>query len=268
MKNLVLFPIGGLGNLILQFACAFSISKKYNAKLYINYDYVYDGGRYTIKKYENFFNDVSTFVNNSEVREIITSFYEYTEPRFKFTEIHDFSSIDTVILRGYFQSWKYFYENIKELRSIFQSKNTMKEVHKEISIGKKTVCVHVRRCDYLQFQDIHPVMTEEYYENAMMKHADDKDTLFLIFAEDYNDDVFMNWKLWSKFGERIIFLKDVKDALDTFFLMSLCDHFIIANSSLSLCAYYFRTNLQASITYPENWFGSNGYEFDIHDLIF
>ena len=49
--------------------------------------------------------------------------------------------------------------------------------------------------------------------------------------------------------------------------MSLCDNFIISNSSFSLCAYYFRNVEQAKIVAPLNWFGPAGPKFDLNDLV-
>lgn len=260
MKNLILLPQGGLGNLLFQVACAYSLSKKYNARLFIHTEY--DDKRGSIKNFERIFGCFD-FVDNNEVHKLMNNYTIYNEPRFIYTEFPDFSNVDTVLIRGYFHSWKYFYENREELKSIFQKNNTMKEYYDKISNGKKTVCLHVRRCDYLRFPEIHPVMDENYYENAIQQFNDD--VLFLVFAEDQNDS-FRTWKLWEK-STNFIFIEDVHDAINTFFLMSLCDNFIIANSSLSLIAYYFRLNKNPKLIHPMNWFGSKGPKFDINEII-
>lgn len=259
VKKIVLCPIGGLGNLIFQYICALSLCIKYDSKLYIFTDYETD--RKNIIEYKKIFK-CDGFVDKNFFFKDINPLIEYSEPFFKYTEIPNYD-VKTMILRGYFQSWKYFYNNLDKIRINFQSENNMRSVYENLSCSKKTVCVHVRRGDYLNVQDIHPVMEEEYYKKAINKFSKD-DVLFLIFSENQNDS-FINWEVWKK--SNVKFIENVNDALDTFFLMSLCDYFIIANSSLSLCAYYFREKQNSRIVAPSNWFGPNGPNFDIYDLI-
>ncbi len=49
--------------------------------------------------------------------------------------------------------------------------------------------------------------------------------------------------------------------------MSLCDNFIIANSTLSLCSYLLRKKKDAKIVGPKIWFGSGGYKYKIEDIL-
>lgn len=258
MKNLILLPQGGLGNLIFQVACAYSLSKKYNARLFLHSDYYCWRG--SIKTFGKLFGCFDFIDDHTS---LVNTYTVYNEPKHTYTEFPDFSIIDNVFIRGYFQSWKYFYENREELKTIFQKNNDMKDYYDNIAGDKKTVCVHVRRGDYLGLTEIHPVMDENYYENAIQKF--NGDVLFIVFAEDQNDS-FRTWKLWEKYTN-FIFIEDVHDAASTFFLMSLCDDFIIPNSSLSLSAYYFSLKKNPRLVHPTNWFGIKGPEFDINDLI-
>jgi hypothetical protein len=77
---------------------------------------------------------------------------------------------------------------------------------------------------------------------------------FLLFCEEPVDDIT---------GVEII---NEPDPLKTLFLMSLCDGFIIANSSLSLMAYYMREQEGAHLVAPKKWFGPN-VQFDINEII-
>lgn len=262
MKNLVLLPQGGLGNLIFQVACAYTLCKKYNARLLLHSEY--DDKRGSIKNFEKLFGCFECIDNNELLCKLMNNYVVYNEPTFIYTEFPDFSNVDTVLIRGYFQSWKYFYENREELKAIFQKNNNMKDYYDKISNGKKTVCVHVRRGDYLGLTEIHPVMDETYYENAIEKF-NGGDVLFIVFAENQNDS-FRTWKLWEKYTN-IIFVENVHDSISTFFLMSLCDDFIIANSSLSLSAYYYSLKKNPRLIHPMNWFGPSGPEFDINELV-
>lgn len=259
VKKIVLCPIGGLGNLIFQYICALSLSISYNSEFYIFTDYETD--RKNIIEYKKIFK-CDGFVDKNFFNQDVHPLIEYCEPFFTYTEIPNYD-VKTMILRGYFQSWKYFYTNLDKIRKTIQSENNMRHTYENLACSKKTVCVHVRRGDYLNVQDIHPVMDEEYYNKAMSEFSKEE-VLFLVFAEDQKDS-FRKWEVWK--NSNIKFVENVNDALDTFFLMSLCDYFIIANSSLSLCAYYFRENHKSKIVVPSNWFGPNGPSFDINDLI-
>jgi len=49
--------------------------------------------------------------------------------------------------------------------------------------------------------------------------------------------------------------------------MSMCNNFIIANSTMSLIAYYLRKHNDAKIILPSKWFGINGPCYDFNDII-
>ena len=252
MKNIVLIPMGGLGNIIFQFLFVLSLSKKYSGtKLFVCYEY--QDKRDNITKYKQIFENFCEFVSVSQIRNLEGPFYEYSEPVWKYHEIPDFSSCETLIVNGYFQSWKYYDDEIfKEFRKNWST-----------NVQKNTVCVHVRRGDYLQYQDTHPVMTEDYYKRAM-KEFGNRYT-YLVFAEFQDDEQFRNWSVWKEY-DKVEFVNE-SDPLKSLFKMSECEHFVIPNSTMSLCAYYMRSNEDAILVAPGNWFGPKGPEFDIHEII-
>ena len=49
--------------------------------------------------------------------------------------------------------------------------------------------------------------------------------------------------------------------------MSLCTHFIIANSTLSLASYFLRNNKDAILHGPLNWFGPGIPKYKIEDIL-
>ena len=49
--------------------------------------------------------------------------------------------------------------------------------------------------------------------------------------------------------------------------MSLCDYFIIANSTLSLCAYFLRDNSDSILIGPKNWFGPDAPKHKLEDIL-
>lgn len=121
-------------------------------------------------------------------------------------------------LKGYFQSWKYFYHCDKVIHHVFNFQRVY-------SLG---VAVHVRRGDYLDRQHVHPVQTLDYYKRAMELFNGEH---FTIFSDDID---------WCKehiqgynIGYRI-----PQDTISDFKEMSGFSKFIIANSSYSWWAAY------------------------------
>lgn len=124
---------------------------------------------------------------------------------------------------------------------------------------KKTVCVHIRRGDYLKLPEFHPVLPESYYKTALTQHQDKR---ILVFSDDI--PIIKDWQLWKDYDTMMI---DEMEPLKSIYLMSFCDAFVIANSSMSLNAYYMRTNLDAPLALPNIWFGSKGPAYNLGDLV-
>ena len=113
--------------------------------------------------------------------------------------------------------------------------------------GKETVAIHVRRGDYLKHDHFCKLDTE-YYGAAIQEYLEDIEKYhFLIFSNDIE---------WCKEnlieGDMVTFVEQGVDYVDLI-TMSLCNHFIIANSSFSWCAAYRRINRLGNITCPTNY---------------
>ena len=201
----------------------------------------------------------------------------YHEPCFPYLPIPVASNI---VLEGYFQSYKYFIEYRHEIRDLLWGNvSTLMQVviceYESISKNSETglpcmptVCMHVRRGDYLNLPQYHPTQPDSYYLDAL-RHIEARvgTVQVLLFSDDTPYA-----KEWSKktLGNRSVYIDDTHPdtgALSCLMLMSLCDHFIIANSSLSLNAYYLRANEDALLCAPANWFGPLGPRFNIHDIV-
>ena len=86
------------------------------------------------------------------------------------------------MIRGYFQSLKYFEEVQDDIIDMFSPTNEVKkEIYKKYGDITKRVSIHIRRGDYLKFPDIHPVCNENYYKNAISNF---KNNSFIIFSDD------------------------------------------------------------------------------------
>jgi len=259
---IIINPKGGLGNILFIICNGYSLSKEYNMKLIVNCDY-YDK-RKNIKDYKLFKN--FKFVDRRFLS-ILKNINIYKEPEFSYNKqviIPDkINFID-----GYFQSYKYFLNDIKEIKELIYTNvkeeiNEMKLVYNNIKNNKNTVLLHFRRGDYVNLNDIHPEQELSYYQNCLDLITKKVNNIKLIvFSDDINYvkklDFFKNYDTYFVTED---------DAEKSFLLMTMCDNFIIANSTMSLLAYYFRDNLEAICCAPKKWFGNKGPTYNINDIL-
>jgi hypothetical protein len=128
----------------------------------------------------------------------------------------------------------------------------------------ETVCCHLRRGDYFNYGTFYSILSESYYEKAL-NNFDSKNVKILVFIE--NSDEIREWNIWKKYN---VYFVNEPDALATLFLMSLCDHFIIANSSLSLQAYFINSNysnVEQKLIAPSEWYGVTGPKYIMNDIV-
>lgn len=266
---IVIVPCGGLGNLLFQHAAAWVHAKEQNQDLaalgwYPDVCTV----RPKFAEYSKLFQHVKILGDGSApyheqwtgspsqlqyVSRLSGESAIWTEKSHKYYPIHP----NARILMGYFQSWKYFDKYRVDIRDLLRS-NESEIFAEQKSRFSGGVCVHFRwgGDGLAKFTDIQPVCTKEYYHEAMKLFPNNK---FLLFCEEPD--------LVKDFAGPNVEIVHEPDPLKTIFLMSLCDHFIIANSSMSLMAYYMREHEDAKLVAPKTWIHSTGPEHDINDII-
>ena len=153
-----------------------------------------------------------------------------------------------MLLKGYFQSEKYFDEKVvRELFSIDDnSKNYINDKYGDL-LEKKTTSIHIRRGDFLDRLDRHPVQSMDYFNKAI-EHFDDN--IFLIFSDD------INWCKENFKGNNFVFIEGEKDYIDLY-LMSMCKNNIISNSSFSWWGAWLNQNNEKIVISPSIWFGNS-----------
>lgn len=243
---------GRLGNQMFQYSLLKSVSiknnlifaiPKQNHQLFDCFDLkckVYD-----LEKYSDIMNRLKLF---QEVN------FNYDESVFK--------CVDNVDFKGNFQSEKYFYDIKDQINNDFTFKKEILEKSQNqinaIKSKKEIVSIHVRRGDYVNLQDYHPLCSIEYYLKSIEKFDGCE---FLCFSDDIE---------WCKDA-----FKDVKNISYScsnnpyidLCTMTLCDHNIIANSSFSWWGAWLNKNKNKKIIAPIKWFGKNYDYLNINDLI-
>lgn len=169
-----------------------------------------------------------------------------------------------ICLYGYFQSYKYFsnhFETICKMIGIEKIKNSVvltANMNKDYL--NATISMHFRLGDYKNLQHVHPIMTVDYYKNAISfirsKEPNSKSVLYFCEEEDIYDVNKKIIQLKKSFPD-ITFISASIDLTDweQMMLMSSCKHNIIANSSFSWWAAHFNTNPNKMVCYPARWFG-------------
>ena len=185
---------------------------------------------------------------------------------------------DNINLHDYFTTEKYF-KNIEDLiRNDFEFKDEILNPCKEIFDGlQNPIFLHVRRSDYINSQEHHPLCSLQYYENAL-KHFDESSPV-LVFSDDIewckNQKLFFSDRfMLSEYQEKYPQKSDTNDgkqnALIPYFdlcMMTLCTGGIIANSTLSWWGAWLIKNPTQPIIAPDPWFGPGYNHYIMDDLL-
>ncbi|MBQ9419788.1 MAG: alpha-1,2-fucosyltransferase [Synergistaceae bacterium] len=160
-----------------------------------------------------------------------------------------------IIVLGYFQTCKYFSdfdEQIKrELRVRTPPSAQNAVIIKELE-SCESVCVHVRRGDYLKV-DFGNVCGYEYYERAIRFISERvADPVFYFFSNDHSEIEWLKTN-WNFPGVNVKYIDLNNPDYEELRLMYSCKHFIIANSSFSWWGSYLSDNPGKIICAPSSW---------------
>jgi hypothetical protein len=167
---------------------------------------------------------------------------------------------DGVLLDGYFQSEKNFPDRAFVEWLFTPSEKVNEEVRKYGSLMQGRTCsIHVRRGNYRNLQNNHPVLSMDYYAKAIKTLEQFKIDRFFVFSND------INWCKNSFIGDEFTFIQDI-DYVELF-LMSKCDHHIISNSSFSWWGAWLDEISTTVTVAPEVWFGNFLPEHYADDIV-
>lgn len=161
-----------------------------------------------------------------------------------------------LLLRGYYQTWKYYDHHRDKLVEVFApSPEELKHLttkHAALLEHPCTVGVHVRTFNKHWCTLSNPFVDIDYYEKAMDLFPED--ALFVVFSDR------INWTKhhFQKIKRPMIFIED-QDHIEDFFLMSMLKHNIICNSSFSWWAAYLNPNPHKKVVTPSHFLFPNEY---------
>lgn len=166
-------------------------------------------------------------------------------------------------LQGYFLTSVFPRAVEKELRESYVFLDTNDKGLKKLSeifCDKNIVGVHIRRGDYLQNQRTYGgICTDDYYKKAMRLIYDKvKSPVFCFFSDD------IEWVKENYAEKGTLYIEEnmfdeYHDWYDMY-LMSLCKHNIIANSSFSWWGAWLNENPDKMVIAPKKWVNANSME--------
>ena len=219
--------------------------------------------------------------DNKKIGWLNTQYDIIAEKHFHFDEDLFNTFPDGSGLYGFFQSEKYFKHIEDEIREDFTFKKEWLEPCEGFrkDLGDEVIFLHVRRGDpnladkrgfkwaYTQCSSQHPPQPLEYYERALKEFDDDipvvvfSDSIDWVKEQDlFKPDRFMISEQTDKFSDGALV-----PYIDLC-LMTLCDHAIIANSSMSWWGAWLIQNEYKKVVAPKMWFGPAYADKDTKDL--
>lgn len=243
---------GGLANQIFQWAYGKFLSDHNKTPLYLDVSfYLNQFGvtkrEFSLNKFPNL--DYNILPNDRNINN--WSIEPGKTKIIGITDNHNYSKLDYqpdahYYLNGYWQSEKYFkgIENIIR-ENLKPSEEKLKELKDKYDTNN-SVSIHIRRTDYVTSNGYHPVQPIEYYQKGL-DLIKDYDRV-LVFSDD------IEWCKNNLDFKNMVFVEG-NDDVEDLWLMSLCGHNIIANSSFSWWGAWLNENKNKKIITPEKWFG-------------
>lgn len=214
--------------------------------------------------FSNFFKSIESKVNSNAS---LDKYDKYDESCYHYIDI---PIKNDIVIEGFFQTDKYFkknYDALLELFKIREHQNHFKQVYN----CNKLIAMHFRIGDYYNLQYYHPIVNVDYYINTLeylKTKININEYKIMIFCQKSDEPIVYNnyINIINKNNEyNFVKANDLQD-YDELILMSLCDHFIIANSTFSWFGAYFSNNLNKIVCYPTKWFGEGHKKNQTHDL--
>ena len=279
--------IGGLGNQMFQYAAGRALARARGQPLHLDIS-GFDGyGLHQGFELKHVFKCEATIASDEEVRTILgwraanavrrilvrPGFAAWrgptfiVEPHFHYWRgIRDVPA--TAYLYGYWQSEKYFVDDVVALRADFSFRQPLSEVNTVWAerISRCTaVSLHVRRGDYVSDARTHAangVCSLDYYRAATRHIAGCvEEPVYFVFSDDI---------AWAKdnldIGYPCHYLDHNRgeESYNDMHLMSLCRHHILANSSFSWWGAWLNSSAEKIVVAPARWFaGGNRQVVDL-----
>ena len=262
---------GGLGNQLFQAAAAVSLARRCNARCEFDLAF-YKAGRsqrYALGPFPHGaatrnYQPIGKAVRltdrirhwtgiTTRVPQATWAGARYEQPGFGFDPAFHALTAPCHIA-GYFQSPKFFADDAGRIIEMFHPRhlNARIDAHRAMADPDNTVSVHVRRGDYVanaRVAAVHGALGAGYYRDAFEAlRSSVQAPRFLVFSDDL---AAARGMLGQPADTTFV---DGGSAAGDLWLMSLCRHHIIANSSFSWWGAFFDQRAGGRVIAPRQWF--------------
>lgn len=164
---------------------------------------------------------------------------------------------------GFWQSEQYFLDAKDAILKHFSFNETLLnnatlEMRNKLIAETESVSVHIRRGDYLS-ETFRLTCSLEYYKKAISLVSEKLDAPHFYF---FSDDITWVKENFPYINATFIDWNKSKDSWQDMYLMSLCKHNIVANSSFSWWGAWLNKNTTKIVIVPSLWF-NDGSKQDI-----
>lgn len=257
---------GGLGNQMFQFALYTKLQMQ-GKKVFLDISHIDSEMRslqrctifdaYVLDKKYNIGKSLVFKIKNRLLIYIfkkIYGVYQEKQPGIFDAQVFD---MNNGYIDGYWQSEKYFFDIRKELVKRFNMQCPLMEENRKIAEmirrAKCPVALHIRLGDYLtsKSQGIYGnICTEEYYEKAISyiqkKYSE---AFFFVFSNE--PEKALSWLNNKNFY--VVDCNSEETGWIDMYLMSICHHNIIANSTFSWWAAWLNDYPHKEVIAPKIW---------------
>lgn len=268
--------LGGLGNQMFEYACARKIAHetgdiiKLDLSLYIDREVlnIFKLNRFNtnfaIASEEEIFkvkNEIpssliSKLIAKINLPETTYSKSSHLKCREFHTPIRVKKKVDDIYLEGYWADPFYFHGIEEIIREEYRLKDELTPSNMEVAHLINccdSISVHIRRGDYLAKNQFFHSLTLDYYKTAI-KWFNEKlmDPKYFFFSDD------INW-VRENFNIKNSNYVDINLADEEYYdlyLMSLCKHNIIANSTFSWWGAWLNNHPDKIVIAPQKWYNN------------
>jgi hypothetical protein len=278
---------GGLGNQMFQYATARRIAHKNCVPLKLDISWFGSSGQDTRRTYQlGNFNILEDFASNPEIESfkpvsrlgkvtaaaraklfpkgnrLIQQNSLYFDPKI-------LAVSGNACLEGDWGCEKYFLDIRDILKKEFTLRESLDADNEKAASEIRTVSsvsIHVRRGDFVTnpiARRFHGLCSIEYYRQAVKEIVCRvHDPHFFIFSDDH---IWVKENLMLEYPSTVVCHNDTSKGNEDLWLMSLCKHNIIANSTFSWWGAWLNDNPGKTVVAPLRWL--NMPDYDPRDML-
>jgi hypothetical protein len=243
---------GRFGNQLFRIATMVGQALKNNCSFYVPSEWEHSQLFPNLPYFSK--NEISLFLNKV-----------HQETKFGYHQIPEPKGVTELV--GYFQSSVFFDEyknNIKKILEI--NSDVLKRNEKKINQSTKKLSIHVRWGDpydrsvgggHKGVETKHPTMTLNYYYNSLDFILSKTNIDEIIVFTDNEDTKEFIFGKFDHYRISTTYFDYNQNYIDDFVCQTMCDHFIIANSTFSWWSAYLSENNEKIVCCPKSneWFG-------------